>query len=283
MPRRSYRSRSGYARNPGWEAARKHIEEAQEFSEELGGHDDDVKEYFFSLRGAQLDRVMGEYGRQYGSDKEAYARATLPKWKSGRTQMSGLIAKRLFSLLPELMPLDKKFELAGNLWKFFGPQSTHSYVVGPDTSVGEIESIVSARLSEVVLQYKVPDNLKKRFSWLSKGDVTLSEKMLNHFRQQEKELVLEKLRSELPVLQRHMRESANFTKSMKQTLTIQKHTVEVWLDSNAGTTIRKGSLEPSFFSRSSESGAGASKGSWDGFGIIVILGVIIFILVLLSR
>lgn len=265
------------------EAARKHIEEAQEFSDELGGHDADVKEYFFSLRGAQLEKVMGEYGRQYGADKEAYARETLHKWKSGRTKMSGVVAKRLFSLLPELMPLDKKYELAGNLWKFFGPKSTHSYVVGPDTSVDEIESIVAARLAEVVLQYQVPDNLKRRFSWLSKGDVSLSERMLNHFRQQEKDLVLEKLRSELPVLQRHMRESASFTKSMKQTLTIHKHTIEVWLDSSAGATIREGSLNPSFFSRSGSGSSGASEGSWNNFGFFMILAVIILVLVLVSR
>ncbi|PZF77466.1 hypothetical protein DK847_09115 [Aestuariivirga litoralis] len=242
-----------------------------------------MKDYFFGLRGAQLERVLTEYGRQYGSDKEAYARATMSKWKSGRTQMSGLVAKRLFSLLPELMPLDKKFELAGNLWRFFGPQSQHSYVIGPETSITEIESIVAARLSQVVLQYQVPDNLKKRFSWLAKGDVTLSERMLNHFRQQEKELVLDKLRSELPVLQRHMRESANFTKSMKQTLTLQKHTVEVWLDASGGATVREGSLKPAFFFRSAKSGTGISEGGWDNLGFFGIVGIIILILVLISR
>lgn len=283
MSRRYHRSRYRSASNPGWEAARKHIEEAEEFSEELGGHDKDVKEYFFSLSGSHLNKVMDEYGRQYGSDREAYARATLPKWKSGRTQMSGLVAKRLFSLLPELMPLDKKYELAGNLWKFFGPKSIHSYVVGPDTSVDEIESIVAARLAEVVLQYQVPDNLKRRFTWLSKGDVSLSERMLNHFRQQEKELVLEKLRSELPVLQRHMRESASFTKSMRQSLTIHKHTIDVWLDSSAGATIREGSLNPTFFSRSGSGSSGASGESWSNFGFVLILGVTILVLVLVSR
>lgn len=237
--RRDHMSRRhGY--DAGQEAAPRHIEEAREFSREIGGTDKDVKDYFFSLEAGTLDKVLSEYGRIFGSEAEDYARKTLPRWRSGATTMSGLVAKRLFNLLPPRMPIEKKFELAGNVWRHFGPSSSHSYVVGPNADVGEIAAVVAKKLDEAVTRYRIPDTVKRRFTWLAAGDVKVEEQLLNHFRQIEKSLALQKVNAEMPVLQKQVRAHPDITSRAKSEIQIHKHRVSVWVDERLDTNIREG-------------------------------------------
>ncbi len=230
-----YYRRYGYSR--GSEFARRHIEEAHEFSREIGGTDKDVKEYFFSLSSSQLNSLLDEYGRKYGSTAKSYARKTYSNWKSGYTHMSGMVAKRLFSLLPPRMPISKKYELAENVWKHFGPQSNHSFTIGVNTDIDNIANIVSSKLDESVSEYNIPENIKNRFNWLSAGDVNLKEKLLNHFRQMQKSLAVEKAKSEIPVLQNQMRENPDITRHVKSVLQINKHQVGIWIDKKLDNQI----------------------------------------------
>ena len=39
----------------------------------------------------------------------------IPKWRTGRVQMSGMVAERLFNLLPPRMPLGVKYKLVEGL------------------------------------------------------------------------------------------------------------------------------------------------------------------------
>jgi hypothetical protein len=131
-PPRRYYGRRSHTSIAGQQAARRHIEEARQFEKEMGGTVSDVKKYFLGLTDAELNAVFVAYSRQYGPSKEAYARQAFSRWKSGRTQMSGSVAKRLFDLLPPRMPIATKLELAGNVWRHFGTTSTHHFTVGPN-------------------------------------------------------------------------------------------------------------------------------------------------------
>lgn len=234
MARRSSRyssrrssSYSGYRSSYGSEAARRHIQEAEDFSREIGGSDEDVKTYFFALPDRELSEILSEYGRQYGSEAEEYARETFQAWKTRRRRMSGLVAKRLFSLLPRRMPLGLKFELAGNIWRHFGPSSRHAFVVGAETPVELIAETVARTLNDTVSSYNIPSNVAARFDWLADGDVKVKEQLLNHFRQQEKMLAVEKVRSEIPVLQSQVKNHSRFTGSVRSILTVHKHEVAI--------------------------------------------------------
>src|SRR5687767_12306685 len=103
------RYRSSRYVDPGIERARQHIAEAQALSAELGGTDEDVKQYFFTLSPEKLSLVLDAYQRKHGLERRVYAEQTLPRWRSGRVHMSGMVASRLYSLLPPLMPLEAKF------------------------------------------------------------------------------------------------------------------------------------------------------------------------------
>jgi hypothetical protein len=241
MAYRRYRgSRSYRARNYGMEAALRHIEEARSFSREVGGTDEDVKGYFFALSGRALDEMFSAYGRTYGSQKEAYARNTYEKWKRGSTEMGGVTAKRLFDLLPPRMPFAKKLELAGNLWRHYGPSSKHSFTVGPAADTASVMRAIQAKVHAAVQNYVIPEQLRNRFDWLSGGDVNVKEQLLNHFREAERDIALTSLGDRIPVLQRQMREAPGQTISLRTDLTVHRHAVEVWVDERLGDTFREG-------------------------------------------
>jgi hypothetical protein len=234
------KSKGGRSSSYGSERARQHVREAREFSRELGGLDEDVKQYFFSLPPDELEAVLSAYGDAYGEEKAEYARSTFVRWKSGATKMSGLVAKRLFAFLPPRMPIRTKFALAANVWRHFGPSSSHSLRVGPTTDQSLVIDEVSKRLAAIVTIYNTPDNVRRRFDWLAGGDVKVHEQLLNHFRQQEKSLAIEKIQLELPVLQRQVACHEGTTSRASSVLQINKHTISVFVDAAVGNQILDG-------------------------------------------
>ena len=75
------RKRSGARNRAGYERAKQHIEDAERLTEELGGTDTDVKNWFFSLTPNKRSTIFKKYGQEYGASKEEYARLAYPKWQ----------------------------------------------------------------------------------------------------------------------------------------------------------------------------------------------------------
>jgi hypothetical protein len=215
----------------GREIARQHILEAEQLSRELGGTDEDVKRYFFSLPNRELQIVLDLYERHYGSKARIYANETIANWRSGKRRMAGQTASRLFRLLPPVMPLEKKYELIANLWDHCGPSSKKILRVGLDAEVDEILSNVQQHIEGVVVHYRIPDNLEKRFEWLSAGDARVKQDLLGHLRQREKSLVIDGARMQLPVMLSHLRsEQGQNTHRLAQVLKVGRHELEVNLE-----------------------------------------------------
>ena len=254
MSYRRYGGGSRYGRRDyGREAALRHISEAHSFSHSIGGTDRDVKQYFFSLSGQELERIFLAYGKAYGQQAEVYARKIFDDWKTGSTQMSGKVAERLFNLLPPRMPISKKLELAGNIWVHYSPKSSHRFTVGPLTDIEVIMTTVRDRVESAIQSYDIPDQLRNRFEWLSAGDVKVKEQLLNHFREAERKLALTTLSEQMPILQRQMRENGQQTTSLRTKMSIHRHEFEVSIDRRLGEGFHEG---PPKYSGSSESGWG---------------------------
>lgn len=226
-----YRSFGRSSSDIGRERARQHIEEAHQLSSELGGTDSDVKQYFFSLPEAELNAILGAYGQRHGASARQYAKETLPQWRSGRVHMSGMVATRLFRLLPPRMPLSEKYRLTENLWRHVGPASRKRLRIGLDANINDAIAVIEGHIREVVLAYKIPSALESRFEWISAGDVQLKQKLLNHLQNMEKSLVIEGAREQLPVMIDHLRgEAGQHTHRIAQILKIGKHELDVVID-----------------------------------------------------
>jgi hypothetical protein len=226
---RRHRSREDIGR----EYARMHVEAFNRLTEELGGSVKDVQEYFFALSPRELRIILAAYEKAYPG-KGKYAEQTIAKWRTGRRRMSGLVAERLFALLPPRMPLAQKYRLIENLWNHVGPRSKKTLRVGLDASIDQILEAVKTHIEEVVIQYKIPIQLERRFDWLSENDVGVKQEFLNHLRQLEKSLVVDGARIRLPELLAHLRgEAGRLTHRVADVLKIGNHELELLIEKTA--------------------------------------------------
>jgi len=266
--RRRKKRYDGYYNDIGRQRALEHIREAEELSRELGGTDKDVKKYFFSLPPNELKQIFDEYGGKYGQIKQEYAEETFQKWKAGQVKMSGLVAGRLFNLLPPRMPLQQKYALVETLWKEYCPKSDKVLLIGPDANQREIIDTIQSHLLDVVVNYDIPEPLQNRFNWLSGGDVNIKQQLLNYFLQKERELITHAMNHRLPVLLKHLNEHGQNIHKMNQQIEIGKHKVSLEFSSKAsGIQLLERS---NYYSKISD-----SSSSWGCLGFIIIVALII--------
>lgn len=268
MRYRRDRYRRGYRTDYGYERAQQHIREGQELSRQLGGTDKDVKAYFFSLSRSELAAVLAAYELEYGWEKRDYAERTLADWRSGARQMSGLVAGRLFDLLPPRMPFDKKYDLVANLWREMGPSSHKILRIGMDAMPAQIIAAVELHVMTVVQSYSIPERLQKRFGWLTAGDVHVKEQLLNALRDMERRQTVDLCQLQIPTMLSHMRQHADKTQRLAQVLEIGKHKVELLYDSKSSGVTPE---EPSFSNDSSAAGGnGYAWVPWIIIGIVIV-------------
>jgi len=261
-------------REIGRRFAERHVREAERLSGELGGADLEVKEYFFGLPPHQLHSVLDEYERRYGSAARQYAQGTIPKWASGRVRMSGLVASRLFNLLPPLMPITDQQRLVRRLWEQYSPRSAYSITFGRGCSLAQIIRALDDHLSDVVRDYSVPEPLKRRFEWLSQGDVFLYESLLNHCLQQDRGRVVEALTGELKTIAGHVQNQS--LQGYRRDLEVGKHKVTLCFQPAA----RSVTVEPVLTRSSDRFVAAGNTGTDDLWGCLFWIAVIVALIIL---
>ncbi len=229
-----YRNNTRYRRkrNEGLEMAKKHIQEAKNLSVELGGTDKDVKLYLFSLSKKELNSILNEYGENYGTNAREYAIKTIPKWKSNKVLMSGLVAERMYSILPKFMPMNEKLKLVDSLWTHLSPSSYKEFIFNIDSiSSDNIVNTIKNYFNEFMIEYKIPHEMEQRFKWLANGDIEIKQDLLNYFLKKDKAFNLESLNIQLPILIHNINNNIdnNIIINSKHTITIGKHNAEIIL------------------------------------------------------
>ncbi|WP_327448274.1 hypothetical protein [Brevundimonas sp.] len=248
------------------------MDEARALSRVLGGTDKDVKAYFFALPKAKLKLVLDRYEAAFGADKRQYAEEAFPYWATGRRGMSGLVADRLFQLLPPMMPLADKYRLTESLWNHYGPSSRKVLRIGPDVTADQVAAAFLAHVEGLLVDYRIPEPLEARFAWLSAGDVTVKQQLLNYLVQREREVVAEGVRLQTPVMLEHLAvDAAGQTTRIAHVVKVGKHELEILADRNAtGLSLEEPS--PKF---------GRSSGSENNIGCLialVVVGVILWLI-----
>jgi len=225
--RKRYNNRSRYA-SSGYEKAREHIMQAEKLTKELGGTDQDVKKYFFSLDNQKMNEILELYEENHGSTARNYAEQTIPKWRSGKVRMSGMVAERLFSLLPPIMPIEQKYKLAENLWRYVAPSSTRYIYFGQDVNVNELALLVEEHFKNKATAYHIPESIQNRFNWLAAGDVNLKQELLNYFMDKERELVAQEIREKIAILiNTFNNKGAGNSFNANINLSVGKHTLHI--------------------------------------------------------
>jgi hypothetical protein len=232
------RRTSSPSRNYGAERAKKHIQEGEDFSREVGGTDKDVKSYFFSMEGSEKEKILRIYGEKYRGDKEEYAREAWGPWSSGRRKMSGMVAKRLFDLLPNHMPIAAKLNMVDSLWKHSSPSSRETLRMDSRSQSQTVIARVRKHFDDK-LHHQIPDNFTRRFDWLAGCDSEVKQQLLNHFRKLELSVAGDSLEPKIEVLIRHLQENGNAYISGSHTVTIGNHHLVLEFDNSEAIAERR--------------------------------------------
>jgi hypothetical protein len=147
--------------------------------------------------------------------------------------MSGMVAERLFNLLPPRMPLGVKYKLVEGLWHHVGPSSKYRIRVGIDADVAHVIEVAKSKITEFVVNYKIPENIERRFDWLSSGDVSIKQMLLSHIQEMEKTVVVETVRAQVPVMLEHLHSAGSHTGRLAQIVRVGKHELELLMDKTA--------------------------------------------------
>lgn len=222
-----HRYSSHYNYDAGHEAARRHIEEAEKLSADLGGMDKEVKQFFFNLSHSDLALVLDWYGQKYGSEKQEYAAVTFAKWKAGSTHMSGLVAGRLFELLPPLMPMDLKLRIVEGLWEKQGRTGSDYILVPKDMSSMSIVSFVTERFFGYVGTQSIPSELRRRFDWLSGEDARVAEQLFRHAQTIQLKLKQRIASTIMDTVDTVANANSDVIHATSTTVTIAKHSVSI--------------------------------------------------------
>jgi hypothetical protein len=174
------------------------------------------------------------------------------------------------------MPLGIKYKLVEGLWHHVGPSSKHRIRVGADANVVEVIELARSKITEFVVNYKIPDHLERRFNWLSAGDVSIKQMLLSHIQEVEKTIVVEAVRAQVPVMLEHLRSAGWHTGRLAQIARVGKYELELLMDK---TVTGARMEEPSVPTRSLR--RDTSK-SYIFVVAIFIIAVVIF-LIFLSR
>ena len=276
MARRNYKRSSSRSNNSGYERARKHIAEAEALSDELGGNDKDVKEFFFSLNGAELAKILAVYEQEYGKSPREYAESALPQWKSGRKKMSGLVASRLFSLLPKYMSITDKLSLAESLWKHIGPRSTRYIYIGKQATAEDVRSLVKSELDQLATSWTIPDQMKKRFDWLAGGDVGVEQRLLAHIvelernqsRQSATNLVTE-------FMQRYESQRSNSLALFRHIISVGNQKLQIEFSDRPESNCRETPMPQRTLVTHEPPRTTSSETNWLGIGFFVFVGFVV--------
>jgi len=276
MARRNYKRSSSRSNNSGYERARKHIAEAEALSDELGGNDKDVKEFFFSLNGAELAKILAVYEQEYGKSPREYAESALPQWKSGRKKMSGLVASRLFSLLPKYMSITDKLSLAESLWKHIGPRSTRYIYIGKQATAEDVRSLVKSELDQLATSWTIPDQMKKRFDWLAGGDVGVEQRLLAHIvelernqsRQSATDLVTE-------FMQRYESQRSNSLALFRHIISVGNQKLQIEFSDRPESNCRETPMPQRTLVTHEPPRTTSSETNWLGIGFFVFVGFVV--------
>ncbi len=176
-----------YRRRTNWGAY--HSNKRTQLTNLFAGIDKDIESIFLNLDRTSRESIFSEYGQEYGDSAEKYARNTFAKWKSGKTKLSGQTAERLLNLLPPFLTQAKRYELVKKLRDYYMNKiHTNEHVTTSHELWKQDLVPVVNRVIERSSNFKLPEELKMRATWLAGGDADGAIKILTSVEQEEAKL-----------------------------------------------------------------------------------------------
>ena len=213
---RNYRGRRR-SKSAGQYAREKHVREAEQLTRELGGADQIVKSWFFSASDDDLKAVLDEYERQFGAGRRAYAEGAIDQWMTGRRRMSGVVAERLFKVIPRFMPAADRLRIAEHLWRHLLRNERVLLEVNPQAPEDEIIASIVHHVASAEVSAAHIESYRERFEWLEDGEVLALNDILAHLARLHRDAVIAAASNKVSMLVSHLRTNADIDGEIRET------------------------------------------------------------------
>jgi len=226
-----------YRRHTNWGAY--HTNKRNQLTYLFAGIDKDIESIFLNLDRNSRESIFYQYGKEYGGSAERYARNTYAKWKSGETRLSGQTAERLLNLLPPFLSQAKRYELVKKLRDYYMNKRHANENV--TTSHEHWKQDLIPILNKVVERssnFKLPEELKTRATWLSGGDAEGANKILTSVEQEEAKLRTAYLEIEFRRIEQYVNIVEN-TQSVSHTITLPQGNIHVTIQQEKQSFLNK--------------------------------------------
>lgn len=164
---RSYRYRSNWGYNPPSKYTK--------LQGVFGTAVDEIKRQFFMLDTEAMDELLSDYGAIHGKSAEHYARATMHKWKSGKTKLSGQTMERLIELVPPYLSPKQRLEILKQILarhqRTPSTQTIKINIKDPGPGLSAIDSALQQLRVTDQLAY-LPSYVMDAAKWLYDDDMT---------------------------------------------------------------------------------------------------------------
>ncbi|RYZ86793.1 MAG: hypothetical protein EOP06_13835, partial [Proteobacteria bacterium] len=148
-----------------------------------------VRQAFFSLEPARLERYFAQYANENGATSAAYARKTYDKWRSGVVGMSPETATRLLKIVPRILPRYDQLKLLEIYVPYLQQSLAEMFLESLRREIIPALELVSSYQKAEEMAKKVPLPV----DWFVKGVFTDQE--LAHFEEVIRFLLIHRLES----------------------------------------------------------------------------------------
>ncbi|BCS33979.1 hypothetical protein TBR22_A32080 [Luteitalea sp. TBR-22] len=193
----AYRTRSNPA---GAYWAQRHVGARAALNLRFGGIDDDIERIFLGLRGRELGLLLARYAERHGQSAAQYARATLPKWRTGAVKLSGQTAARLLDLVPPYLDFELRFKLIKKL-RDARLQKLELYVT---CTPEDWRAIVRPAVAQVIEHYRsqeLPSDVRNTATWLADNDSKAAQQLLTRAAEEQAQIRTSLLEAEFQRMQ----------------------------------------------------------------------------------
>lgn len=167
---------------------------------------DMIIQRFYTATSNEIELILRVYALEHGQSALAYARKTLPKWKSNATKLSGQTKERLVRCVPECLQANERYDIAKEICLFY-ESKRHKKIAHISINTDEpqeglarvydtIQSFYEAR--EII---ELPEDLTQAISWLAKDDVTIARALLAKVEQESANRVEKRAYGDLEVVE----------------------------------------------------------------------------------
>lgn len=161
---------------------------------------------FYESTDTEIELILRVYGLEHGQSARAYAKKTIPKWKSGATKLSGQTKERLVRCVPECLSVTERYDIAKEICLFY-ENKKHKRMAHVSINTDEPQDGLSRVYDAIQGFYEsreiieLPDELTQAISWLAKDDITVARALLAKVEQETASRVEERAYKDLAIVE----------------------------------------------------------------------------------